>query len=156
MSRDTRRTMERFFLLSDPTNKPLWNEVSSVKQLCIMKFLQMHFKMSTAEYYDIHAEMSKYRMPYSILHFIHYCLSYYHNNICRSQMAQLSIIANFLVHKQKYKLLGNSTQLISASYSQSLIVMNSRLHFAYVFFLFFNQIHNDCYNKLQKNIIGLK
>ena len=25
MSRDTRRTMERFFLLSDPTNKPLWN-----------------------------------------------------------------------------------------------------------------------------------
>ena len=28
MSRDTRRTMERFFLLSDPTNKPLWKGYS--------------------------------------------------------------------------------------------------------------------------------
>ena len=31
MSRDTRRTMERFFLLSDPTNKPLWNVFSSLR-----------------------------------------------------------------------------------------------------------------------------
>ena len=33
MSHDTRRTLVRFFLLSDPTNKPLWNAVSKQERM---------------------------------------------------------------------------------------------------------------------------